>query len=197
MKIVQHGVGASTYVAEEFEAEDIGAPFKIVLHKAVKVTKNDQTGKIVSYAIPDLDGLIAAVVITRILHPRKLFGADIKFIRKAISLKQKELASKLEMSTEHLSRCETGAVVMAASSEKLLRILSLKYAIKLHSMKSGEMKTKFEDAVDRLFDAIKPTPVHDVEDILELHFYRPRASRADVGPHDSDDGPWEADKSAA
>lgn len=196
MKMVQHGVGASTYVADEFEAEDIGAPFKVVLHDAVKVTVNE-FGECLSYAIPDLEGLIAAVVIARILHARKLFGADIKFIRKAICLKQKDLASKLEMSPEYLSRCETGANVMAPSSEKLLRILSLKSAIKLHKMKACDAKTTIEDALDCLFDAIKPLPVYDVEDTLELHFCRPRMGSNGAGTDDTDDGLWEPEKGIA
>jgi DNA-binding transcriptional regulator YiaG len=197
MNMIQHGVGASTYVADQFEAQDIGAPFKVILHNAVKVRKNEETGELVSYSIPDLEGLIVAVVISRILHPRKLFGADIKFIRKAICLKQKDLASKLEMSTEHVSRCETGALVMSPSSEKLLRILSLKSAMKLHKMKSCTAKTNIEDALDQLFDAIKPLPVFDVDDVLEFHFYRARPSSDGAGSHDSDDGLWEQNEKHA
>jgi DNA-binding transcriptional regulator YiaG len=196
MNLVQHGVGAQTYVADQFEAEDVGAPFKVLLHNAVKIRENEK-GERLSYAIPDLEGLIVAVVISRILHPRKLFGADIKFIRKAISFKQKDLASKLEMSVEHLSRCETGAHVMAPSSEKLLRILSLKSAMKLHKMKSCTAKTNIEDALDRLFDAIKPLPVFDVDEVLELHFYRARPSSDGAGSHDPDDGLWEEDERSA
>ena len=34
---------ASARVADEFEAVDLGAPFKVILHKAVRVTKTDHT----------------------------------------------------------------------------------------------------------------------------------------------------------
>jgi DNA-binding transcriptional regulator YiaG len=176
-------------VSVRFEAIDIGAPFKVVLHGAVRVTEDEATGKQLGYAIPDLEGLIAAVVISRVLHPRKLFGADIKFIRKAISLKQKDLASKLEMTPEHLSRCETDALPMASSSEKLFRILSLKSAMKLHTVKSGA--TTIEDALDRVFDRIKPVAVHDASDVLELHFLRARPTSDGAGSHDPEEGLWE------
>lgn len=191
MNMIQHGVGASTCVAKAFEATDLGAPFKVMLHDAVKITEDAATGKMLSYSIPDLDGLIAVVVISRALHPRKLGGADIKFIRKALSMKQKELAAKLELTAEHLSRCETGTLPVAPSTEKLLRILSLKSAMKLHKLKSGEMKKSLEDAVDRVFDAIKPQPVFDVADELTFHFYRPRCDAGDCGDGGSVKGPWE------
>lgn len=191
MNMHQHGVGASTCVADQFEATDLGAPFKVVLHDAVKVTKDAVTGEMLAYAIPDLEGLIAVVVISRALHPRKLGGADIKFIRKALSMKQKDLAAKLELSAEHLSRCETGALPMAPSSEKLLRILSLKSATKLHKMKPGSARTTLEDAVDRVFDAIKTQPVFDATDGLTFHFYRARPEIDGCGPHTPDEGLWE------
>src|SRR5690242_459562 len=129
MKLVQHGGETVTRVVDRFEASDLGAPFKVVLNHSVKVTYDVATGEVVSYKIPDLDGLLWAVVITRILHPRKLFGADIKFIRKALGLKQKELASKIDLTIEHLSRCETNTLVMSPGSEKLFRIFALKSAL--------------------------------------------------------------------
>lgn len=191
MNTNQHGVGASTYVAEEFEATDLGAPFKVVLHGAVKVKKDTETGNLVSYSIPDLEGLIAVIVISRTLHPRKLCGPDIKFIRKALVMKQKELADKLELSVEHLSRCETGAVPMSPATEKLLRILSLKSAMKLHKMKPGAAKTTLEDAMDRVFDAIKSQPVFDADDELAFHFYRARHDNSGAGPQDDGGELWE------
>ena len=71
MMIKQHGaMSADTRVADQFEAVDLGAPFKVILHKAVRV-KYDETGKTVSYNIPDLEGLLRTIVITRILIPRE------------------------------------------------------------------------------------------------------------------------------
>lgn len=194
MNMQQHGDVAATYVAEQFEAADLGAPFKVVLHDAVKVTKNNATGAIILYSIPDLDGLIAEVVVSRTLHPRKLSGSDIKFIRKALSMKQKDLAAKLDLSVEHLSRCETGALPFAPASEKLLRILSLKSALKLHKIKPGASKTRLEEAVDKVFDVITPQPVFDADDRLVFHFYRRPRDLEEAGSDCHGDGPWEEEK---
>jgi DNA-binding transcriptional regulator YiaG len=199
MMITQHGgMVGTTRVVDQFDATDLGAPFKVILHNAVRITQDQETGELLSYAIPNLEGLIRAVVITRILHARKLSGADIRFIRKAIGVKQKDMALRLGMSCEHLSRCETGTLVMSPTSEKLLRIFALKTAIKLHNLKTCEAKTKLEDALDKLFDCIKPVSVHDVENVLELHFRRSKSSSDENGNDDLDggDGEWDGDQSA-
>jgi len=192
MNVIQHEKEYDTCFAECFEATDLGAPFKVILHNSVKV-KLGNTDEILSYTIPDLDGLIRAVVITRILHPRKLLGADLKFIRKAVSLKQKDAASKIEMSPEHLSRCEASGpngLVMSPSGDKLFRILTLKTALKLHRIKACDKKTKLEDALDRLFDGIKPVSVFNIDDDLEFHFHRSRPSNS-LGDCNEDEGQWD------
>ncbi|RFB78596.1 helix-turn-helix domain-containing protein [Methylovirgula sp. 4M-Z18] len=196
MNVVEHGAMGLTRVVDQFEAIDLKAPFKVVLHNSVKVTVDKTTREPVSYRIPDLDGLLRAVVIARILHPRKLFGPDIKFLRKAVSLKQKELASKIELSVEHLSRCESSTQVLAPSTEKLLRIFVLKTAMKLYKIKACDAKAKLEDALDRLFDVIKPVSVFDVNECLELHFHRSRPLK-DAGGNEIDDGTWDGEPEAA
>jgi len=193
MTVVQHGAESVTRVVDRFEAEDLGAPFKVFLNHSVTVTFDETTGDVISYKIPDLDGLLRSIVITRILHHRKLSGADIKFVRKVLGLKQKELASKIEITAEHLSRCETGPLVMSPSSEKLLRIFSFKTAFRLHNKKSCDAKAKLEDALDQLFDAIKPVPVFDVNEELELYFHRSRRRKDKSGKDEIDDGQWDGE----
>jgi len=199
MTIIQHGgMAGSTYVVDQFEATDLGAPFKVILHRSVRVTYSQDSGELISYSIPDLEGLIRTIVISRVLEPRKLSGADIRFIRKAIGVKQKDMAQRIETSHEHLSRCEAGALVMSPTTEKLLRIFALKTAIKLHKLKSCEAKTKLEDALDKLFDSIKPVAAHDASSELELHFHRSRPSPNLDGGEDIDDanGEWDENQSA-
>ena len=49
MMITQHGGSeGKTYVVDQFEAKDLGAPFKVILHKAVRVTHNP-AGELMSY----------------------------------------------------------------------------------------------------------------------------------------------------
>lgn len=183
MAITQHeGVKNEAHVVDQFEAKDLGAPFRVILHKAVEVCLDDSTGEVVSYSIPDIDGLIRVVVVKRLLNRRKLSGADIRFVRKAIGVKQKEMAQKIEMSHEHLSRCESGTLVLSPGAEKLLRIFAIKVAVKLHSVKPGEARTQLEDALDKLFECIKPVSAYAVDDVLELHFHLKERAKTNNSP---------------
>jgi DNA-binding transcriptional regulator YiaG len=154
----------------------------------------DDAGEMKSYTIPDPDGLIRAVTFSRLLHSRKLNGADIKWLRKATGSKQKDVARAISMSPEHLSRCESGALVMSAASEKLLRFYLFRSASRLHKMKECEEKDKMEALVRQLFDDHETNSVHDVEDELVFHFCR-RPCPGNAG-NDNDDG-WDDAKVAA
>lgn len=193
MNLVQQGIEGVPCIAEKFLASDLGAPFRVYLHNSVTITTNEETGEVLSYKIPDLEGLIQAVVIKRVLDPRKLRGAELKFVRKSIGLKQKELAARIDMTPEHLSRCEADALVMSPSTEKLFRVFALKSAIKLNKEKASDAKTELEDAVDRIFDGMKPVSAFDVEHELEMHFSRVPVS----GDVDSNDGHWDGEQEAA
>lgn len=197
MNLVQHGSVAATYVAEQFEAKDLQAPFKVVLHDAVKMTVDTSTNEVLSYSIPDLEGLIGAVVVSRVLHPRNLAGPEIRFVRKAVGLTQKEFAQKIEMTVEHLSRCENGVHVLPASSEKLLRIFSFKMALKLPQMKSSEVKERLEEALDKVFDVVKPLVSLVPSEPLELHFHRTRLTNIDAEFVDHESGSWRSDGAEA
>lgn len=191
MHQVQHGGAVETRVVEQFEATDLGAPFKVILIDAVRVTYDKATGEAVRYAIPNLDGLVGTIVLSRILHPRKLFSADVKFLRKALGIKQTELAEKLVLEPETLSRIESGAQPLGPSSEKLLRIFALKSVFKIDKFKASEAKTKLEDSIDKVFDLLKPTAVFDVKDELVFYFsYSHRPANDISGSSATEDGHW-------
>ena len=196
MMIVQHGGKLDSRVVDHFEAKDLGAPFKVVLHNAVKVSFEVETGSVVSYTIPDLDGLLKVIVMNRVLHQQKFSGDDIRFIRKAINVKQKDLAKSIEITPEHLSRYESGAAPITPASEKLLRVYALKTAFKLHKLKACDEKTKLEDALDKIFEGMTPLAVYDVSKPLELHFRRSRPVSEQPGD-DGDGGPWNGDMAEA
>lgn len=105
-----------------YEVDTLGAPFKVVVLDCV-TTKNDPTTGKTLTKIPDLNGLIKAAVRSRVTHPRKLNGAEIKFIRNALGVKAIVVADFFEMSAEHLSRCESGAKVMSSLIEKSFRLM--------------------------------------------------------------------------
>ena len=79
----------------------------------------------VGNGIPDLDGLIAAVAVTRAMQPTKLLGVDIRFMRKAIGISGKALAASMEVKPETLSRWENSKEVIGPTSEKLLRMVTV------------------------------------------------------------------------
>ncbi len=72
-------------------------------------------------AIPDIQGLARAAAIVRALNPLRLEGKEVRFIRRALNMTQKEFADTLEMSQEHLSRWENDHKGVGGLSEKLLR----------------------------------------------------------------------------
>jgi len=183
--------GPITHVVDQFDAEDFGAPFKILLKDSVSVT-TDADGNMLSYTIPDPEGLMRVIVLTRILNRRKLSGKDIKFLRKAVCVMQKDLAVAIEILPETLSRYEAEKSPIGPGSEKLLRLFLFKTAIKHYKMKESDAKKNLEKALDKLFDVLKPVPVHDADDELVMTFCRRRPEK-DAGNDNqaSDEEGWE------
>lgn len=115
-------IAAKVRVEPRYNADTLGAPFKVVVLDCVTKKIDPETGKTLT-TIPDLAGLIKAVVRERAIHPRKLNGPELKFLRNALGIKANVIADFFDMSPEHLSRCEAGAKVMSASSEKYYRLM--------------------------------------------------------------------------
>jgi DNA-binding transcriptional regulator YiaG len=114
-------VNALTF--EQYEIDTLGAPFRVTLLDSVTVGIDLETGKEM-VRVPDLAGLLNAVVRRRVSHPRKLNGDELKFIRNALGVRANPLAQFLEMSPEHLSRCEAGGIAMSAISERFFRLFT-------------------------------------------------------------------------
>jgi transcriptional regulator with XRE-family HTH domain len=118
--MTQHEPEVGARVVHRYDADTLGAPFKVTLVDSVSVRIDAETGEEL-VRIPDLVGLINAVVRSRVCHERKLNHEELKFIRKSLGVKANRLADFLMMSAEHLSRCEAGTKTMSAANEKLLR----------------------------------------------------------------------------
>jgi len=71
--------------------------------------------------IPDIQGLARAAAMVRALNPARLLGKEVKFIRKALDMTQKQFAEKMELSHEHVSRWENDHNGVGGLSEKLVR----------------------------------------------------------------------------
>ncbi len=72
-------------------------------------------------AIPDPQGLARAAAIARALNPTRLSGMEIRFIRRALEMTQKDFAEAMELSHVHVSRWENGHRGVGAAGEKLIR----------------------------------------------------------------------------
>src|SRR5262245_46268069 len=119
----QHERAVNDRVVPQYEIDTLGAPFKVTLLDCVTLSVDASTGE-EKINVPDVVGLIGAVVRIRVSHPRKLNGEELRFVRNALGVKANLLADFLDMTPEHLSRCESGAKVMSTISEKVFRLFA-------------------------------------------------------------------------
>jgi len=106
-------------VVEAYEEKLMGIP--LILFNAIEQEKCEGCGDVLKTTIPDFEGLVSAVAVTRIKHALKLDGTEIKFLRKALGVTAKKLAGDLEVTPETFSRWENGKDPIGPTSEKLLR----------------------------------------------------------------------------
>lgn len=210
---MQHELLETVHVVKEYNLNTLGAPFDVILVNGVCVDVDEKTGK-EKVTIPDLPGLILAVVRSRVTHPRKLSGLDIKFIRKALSVQAKVLAEFLEISAEHLSRCESGkhGINLSSANEKQLRLAAflgtffeepqILFAsgsdLDAAERKPTKQQKSFERLV-KLFFSMKIQPFHNPNEPLEIKLTRrPADESMDLlcGCQTSD-GEWDGDEPIA
>lgn len=186
MNLMQHDF-QSGLVAERDYGPVLGTPFGVFISEGVSERKEPASGEIITDFV-DLPGLIAVMVQSRVMHPRKLSGDDLKYIRSALCLKSKDVAQMVEMSAEHYSRCENGAKAMSAEKEKFYRMVvflkSFEKRRDLHDRLSREAllvearkidskkAEKAMTAFSRIFLDMKLSTVYPVGERLAFHFYR-------------------------
>lgn len=95
----------------------------VVIMDAVEEWRCENCGHLASIGFVDLEGLIAAVAVARVAAPAKLDAADVRFLRKALGWSSKDLAAKLEVRDETVSRWENNREPIGPTSEKLLRLI--------------------------------------------------------------------------
>lgn len=120
MNQMQHDLDYGPVAVQDY-GELLGTPFSVYLYNGVTVHIDSQSGETVA-DITDLPGLIAAIVQSRVLNPRKMSGKDLRYIRSALCLRSKQIAASLDMSAEHYSRCESGTKAMSSEKEKFYRM---------------------------------------------------------------------------
>jgi DNA-binding transcriptional regulator YiaG len=171
-------------VVTSYDVDTLGAPFRVTVRDSVTVIQDPDTGE-ERVQIPDLVGLISAVVRTRVLHPRKLRFDEIKFIRKALGVRAKSLATFLDVTPEHLSRCESGAKVMSSQDERIFRLFAFvattykdpqELLERMGDEVEPERKQELREAeipnFIRRFLRLKIQTLHNAEDELQFEFTR-------------------------
>ncbi|MEM6895833.1 MAG: hypothetical protein AAF576_00535 [Pseudomonadota bacterium] len=106
----------------EFDAAHIlGAPFPVTLHGGVQEKVCMNCGGKLGHVFKKPRELAGMVAVIRACYPLKLNGAEIKFLRKCLGLRAKELARQIECDPAVLSRFENDKQVITDRFEKLLR----------------------------------------------------------------------------
>ena len=111
-----------TRTLPEYRDPVLGIPGAVLID-AVEETRCGKCGKRHSIIIPDLEGLIRVAAVTRVKHPLKLSGTDIRFLRSAMDWTAKMLADRISVRKESVSRWENDREVISETTEKLLRMV--------------------------------------------------------------------------
>jgi transcriptional regulator with XRE-family HTH domain len=127
-KLIMNGPSNETarftnHILEEFEVNTLGLPFPVLVKNAVVERRDAETNEVIGHAIPDLDGLVAAVAMTRALLPLALRGKELRFMRKAIGMKSKDFAEAVGLTASSYSRYENDNDQMGGFVEQIVREL--------------------------------------------------------------------------
>ena len=112
----------ATRVLPEHRTDALGIPGVTLLGIAQELYCQD-CGERLGVSYPNLGGIVAALALARAQHPGKFGGIEVRFTRKALNWTARELAARLGVREETVSRWEHDREPIGASSEKLLRLM--------------------------------------------------------------------------
>lgn len=95
-------------ILERYEDNGMGLPYPITLINIAERVVNPDTGEEIGISIPNLESVVAEVAAALCFMPQKLSGAEVRFIRRVLSMNGQELAEALGMDPATLSRWENG-----------------------------------------------------------------------------------------
>jgi putative zinc finger/helix-turn-helix YgiT family protein len=104
---------------EPEHVEDLGGLVVKVLNAVVVQRCSTCSEEMVG--IPDMQGLARAAAMARAQSPERLTGKEVRFIRRALDMKQKDFAAAMDLSAEHVSRWENDHNGIGGAGEKLVR----------------------------------------------------------------------------
>ena len=147
----------------------VGLPNVVVLNAARQYIC-EECGADNGISVPDIEGLEAAVVVTRVMIPVRLSGREIHFIRTTLGFKAKELAEQLGIGGvgEKISRWENEKAPISSRDEKMLRILAG------HQLSDRAKAIEFDET--KIFAMRIPAVVEAPRKEVEMEFIRIRIS---------------------
>lgn len=107
------------------EEDGLGLPYPVILLDGAEEEIDDRTGEQVGISIPNMEGLIAAVAIARSLHPLRLDGSEVRFIRRAIGMSAADFAAALTLDAATLSRWENNRQTVGEWADKQVRFYAV------------------------------------------------------------------------
>lgn len=114
--------GLAVRTLREHRTDALGLPGVTLLGIARELCCTN-CGQHLGVSYPNLEGIIAALALARSEAPQKLHGAEVLFMRKALGWTARELASRLGVREETVSRWEHDHEPIGPASEKLLRLM--------------------------------------------------------------------------
>ena len=118
-----HGDRLAARVLPEYRTDALGLPNVTLLGIAQELYCRD-CGERLGVSYPNLEGILAALALARAQNQQKFGGEEVRFMRKALKWTTRELAARLGVREETVSRWEHDREPIGPGSEKLLRLMA-------------------------------------------------------------------------
>ncbi len=107
---------------ETYTEELSGLPYPIILVNSVIEKRDADTDEVLGHGFTNLPGLMAAMAMVRLLTPVRLSGDELRFVRKVLGIKAKELAEAVRARPETISKMENNHDGVGEYVERLIRL---------------------------------------------------------------------------
>jgi DNA-binding transcriptional regulator YiaG len=150
----KHGISETRIVPVYDASKLLGLPH-VYVRQAVQESRCARCGEVTSIEIPNLEGLVAAVAVARVLHPLKLVGNEIRYLREALEMTGQELGQKVvQVLPFQISKWENDRERIGPQSETLLRLyvvdkLARLTAIKVNRSAIHQMRSEAWRPIDK------------------------------------------------
>jgi DNA-binding transcriptional regulator YiaG len=119
-----HGDKLATRILPEYRTDALGLP-NVTLIGIAQELYCRECGERLGVSYPNLEGVLAALALVRAQNPQKFGGTEVRFMRKALKCTARELAARLGVREETISRWEHDREPIGPGSEKLLRLMAV------------------------------------------------------------------------